>query len=104
MAFGGYLCFIRCEVQWRHEARKASTLHTLTLELPDEIYVPLLDRARRSSSTLEALLTQLAASAVQTALEDPLLKLLGSVASDVTDISSRHDEYLGHSLQAETHK
>lgn len=77
---------------------------TLTLELPDEIYAPLLDKAQRDSSTLEALLTQLAAKAVQSVPEDPLLKLLGSVTSNVSDVSSRHDEYLGQSLQAETHK
>jgi hypothetical protein len=73
-------------------------MHTLTLELPDDIYEPLLDKAKRSSSTLEALLTQLAAKAVQPMPEDPLLKLLGSIGSDVSDVSSRHDDYLGRSL------
>ena len=72
-------------------------MHTLTLELPDEIYAPLLDQAQRSSSTLEALLTRLAANAVELQ-EDPLLSLLGSVSSDVDDVSSRHDNYLGRSL------
>jgi hypothetical protein len=76
-------------------------MHTLTLELPDEIYVPLLDQAQRSFSTLEALLTRLAANAVEPR-EDPLLSLLGSVSADVDDVSGRHDDYLGRSLHTGT--
>lgn len=76
-------------------------MHTLTLELPDEIYGPLLHQAQRSASTPEALLTRWAADAVQTASEDPLLGLLGSIDSGVSDVSARHDEFLGRSLQAD---
>lgn len=73
-------------------------MHTLTLELPDEIYQPLLHQAQRSASTPEALLTLWAAQAVQTQ-EDPLLKLLGSIKTDVSDVSGKHDEFIGRSLQ-----
>lgn len=31
--------------------------------------------------------------------DDPLLKLAGVFESDVTDISDRHDEYIGESLR-----
>lgn len=77
-------------------------MHTLTLELPDDIYEPLLHQARRSASTPEALLTQWAIKAVQPVPEDPLLKLLGSIEGDVSDVSARHDEYLERSLQKDT--
>ena len=77
-------------------------MRTLTLELPDEIYQPLLHQARRIASTPEALLTQWAAHAVQIVSEDPLLKLLGSIDSDVSDVSGKHDEFLGHALQTDT--
>jgi len=77
-------------------------MHTLTLELPDDIYEPLLHQAQRSASTPEALLTQWAVKAVQPVSEDPLLKLLGSIEGDVSDVSARHDEYLGRTLQANT--
>ena len=76
-------------------------MHTLILELPDEIYVPLLDKAQRSASTPEAFLTQLAAQAVQPVRADPLLSLLGSVASEMSDVSGKHDDYIGRSLQSE---
>ena len=75
-------------------------MHTLTLELPDEIYQPLLLQARRSASTPEALLTQWAAQAVQTQ-QDPLLKLLGSIETDVSDVSGKHDDFLGRALQTD---
>ena len=77
-------------------------MHTLTLELPDDVYEPLLHQAQRSASTPEALLTQWAVRAVQPVSEDPLLKLLGSIEGDVSDVSARHDEYLGRSLQTDT--
>lgn len=77
-------------------------MHMLTLELPDDVYEPLLHQAQRSASTPEALLTQWAMKAVQPVPEDPLLKLLGSVEGDVRDVSARHDEYLGRSLQTDT--
>ncbi len=73
-------------------------MHMLTLELPDEIYQPLLHQAQRSASTPEALLTEWAAQAVQTQ-KDPLLKLLGSIEADVSDVSGKHDEFIGRSLQ-----
>ena len=76
-------------------------MHTLTLELPDDIYEPLLYQAQRDASTPEALLTQWAIQAVQPAPEDPLLKLLGSIEAEVSDVSAKHDEYLGRSLQTD---
>ena len=77
-------------------------MHILTLELPDDIYEPLLHQAQRSASTPEALLTRWAIEAVQPTSEDPLLKLLGSVEGDVSDVSARHDDYLGRPLVTDT--
>lgn len=79
-------------------------MHTLTLELPDDIYEPLLYQAQRNASTPEALLTQWASKAIQPMPEDPLLKLIGSIESDVRDVSSHHDDYVGRSLQADMSK
>ena len=67
-----------------------------------DIYEPLLHQAQRSAITPEALLTQWAVKAVQPVPEDSLLQLLGSVEGDVSDVSARHDEYLGRSLQTDT--
>ncbi len=77
-------------------------MHTLTLELPDDIYEPLLHKAQRSASTPEALLTRWAIEAVQPVPDDPLLKLLGSIEGDVSDVSAKHDDYLGRSLLTDT--
>jgi len=77
-------------------------MHTLTLELPDDVYEPLLHHAQRTASTPEALLTQWAIRAIQPVPEDPLLKFLGSIEANVSDVSAKHDDYLGRSLHSDT--
>lgn len=78
-------------------------MHTLNLQLPDEIFDPLLRQAQRFGSTPEAVVTDWVASAVLAPLEDPLLKLLGCIESDTSDVAERHDEYLGLALSSGPH-
>ena len=40
-------------------------------------------------------------STVQRLTDDPLLQLAGSFASPVTDVSDRHDGYIGQSVMEE---
>ena len=74
-------------------------MHRLTLELPDEVYEPLLQQAERNATTPEALLSQWAGSITASDMEDPLLCLLGSLEFKAGDVSARHDELIGRSLQ-----
>ena len=74
-------------------------MHRLTLELPDEVYAPLLQRAERNATTPEVLLSQWAGSITQNDTEDPLLGLLGSLEFEAGDVSARHDDLIGRSLQ-----
>ena len=78
-------------------------MHTLTLQLPDEIYEPLMRKAQRFGSTPETIVTDWVASAVLAPPEDPLLKLLGCIDSDVADAAERHDDYIGSALSSEPH-
>jgi len=83
--------------------KRTDTMHTLTLQLPDEIFEPLMRQAQRSGNTPEAVVTDWVASAVLPPPEDPLLKLLGTVESDVSDVAEKHDEYLGQALAGGSH-
>ncbi len=74
-------------------------MHKLTLELPDDVYAPLLQQAERNATTPEALLSQWAGSITLSDKEDPLLCLLGSLEYEAGDVSARHDKLIGHSLQ-----
>jgi len=75
-------------------------MHTLTLQLPDEIFEPLMREAQRFGSTPEKVVSDWVASAVLAPSEDPLLKLLGCIDTDVADTAERHDDYIGLSLSS----
>jgi hypothetical protein len=73
--------------------------HTLTLDLPDAVYVPLLQQARHTGKTPEEAILAWLTSTVQRWTDDPLLQLAGSFVSPVTDVSDRHDAYIGQSVK-----
>jgi hypothetical protein len=75
--------------------------HTLKLEIPDELYEPLLQKAKATGQTLEELLTEWLSTAVQRLNNDPLLQLAGVFEAQVTDLSERHDSYIGQELAEE---
>ncbi len=79
------------------------TVHSLTLQLPDEIFEPLMRQAQRAGNSPEGFVTDWVASVVLSPPDDPLLKLLGTLDSDVSDVAEKHDEYLGQALASGSH-
>ena len=75
---------------------------TITLELPESLYASLAQRAERQQSTPEQLILDSLATTLgngaQSVDDDPLIQLLGSIRSDITDIAERHHDYLGQAL------
>lgn len=71
----------------------------LTLQIPDNVYEPLLKRANQIGQTPEKIVTEWIENAIKCLTNDPLLQLAGVFESDVTDVSERHDEYIGQSLR-----
>ncbi len=71
--------------------------HTLVLNLPGEIYEPLLATARRLEKTPEDLVLEWLKNIFQQteATDDPLEKFIGAWKSGIPNWSHRHDEYLG---------
>ena len=72
---------------------------TLTLEIPDQIYRPLLKKADKRGKTLDQILIEWLGELVKDELDDPLLQLAGAFSSDITDIGTNHDFYIGQELR-----
>lgn len=69
---------------------------TLTIKLPDELEQQLEAQARRLNLSLEAMVLQSLTSLVHSTIPtDPIAPLLGTLTADVTDVSEKHDQYLG---------
>jgi len=76
--------------------------HQLTLEVPDEIYQPLLQKAQVMGQTVEAVAGACLAESVGNAVPGSRLrKWAGAFASDISDVATRHHEYLGQALYDE---
>jgi hypothetical protein len=75
--------------------------HALTLDIPDHVYEPLVKRAKQVGKTPEEIVMEWVAHASQLLTDDPLLQLAGAFESKLTDVSDRHDEYLGQRLLEE---
>lgn len=69
----------------------------LTLEVPDEVYRSLIERAERTGQEPEALAARLLASAAENQAEDPLEHFIGAFSSRGSDWADRHDDHLGES-------
>ncbi|VEN74731.1 conserved hypothetical protein [Candidatus Desulfarcum epimagneticum] len=75
---------------------------TLTLKIPDRIYRPLLEKADQQGKTFDEIILDWLEDMskddpVQS--DDPLLRLAGAFSSDVADVGSHHDFYIGRELK-----
>ncbi len=70
---------------------------TVTIELSDLEYSLLIAQSQATMKTPEEVLRSKLTDVSSEEETDPLLRLAGVLESEIPDISSRHDEYLGHS-------
>jgi hypothetical protein len=76
--------------------------HALTIELPDEVYQPLVDRANAEGQSPESIALNLVAMAIKPPPRGALLrKWKGALNSGIPDLAERHDHYLGQALADE---
>ncbi len=72
----------------------------LTVQIPDDIYEPLRQRAAQAGRMPEQMVSEWIEDLVKRlAKDDRLLQLAGAFESEVADVSSRHDDYIGQSLR-----
>ena len=72
--------------------------HTLTIEVPDNIYEPLRRTASQNGQSPEALVTQWISLAVQQLTDDPLEQFIGALHSQGSEWADHHDQYLGKTV------
>ena len=73
--------------------------HTLTLEMPEEMYEPLAKTAKQTGQTPEELAAQWLMTAIRSAIDDPVEKFIGAFSSNTSDWADEHDKYLGQTLR-----
>ena len=75
--------------------------HVLLLELPEEIYQPLVKTAQQSGDTPEQVATNWLVAAIRQTWQDPLEKFIGVFQSNLFDWVDQHDLYLGQEFVQE---
>ena len=75
--------------------------HTLTLELPEEVYEPLVKSAEQLGKAPEQVAVQILTESVRQLEDDPIEKFIGAFDSGIPDLGTRHHEYVGQSLADE---
>ncbi len=73
--------------------------HTLTLDVPEDVYQSLRQKAEQIGQSPEALAVQLLATATQHQSADPLEQFIGAFDSQGSDWADHHDTYLGQSVR-----
>jgi hypothetical protein len=69
--------------------------HTLTVDLPEQVYECLRQQAEQTGQALETVAIQWLATATRVSVADPLEKFIGAFNSHGTDWTDHHDAYLG---------
>jgi hypothetical protein len=75
--------------------------HTLVIDLPEEVFEPLVKSADRTGRTPEETALHWLQDAARRSSEDPIEKFIGSLGSTVPDWADQHDKYLGGALVQE---
>lgn len=70
----------------------------LTLQIPEDLYQPLVEIAQRRGQSPEEFTLQWLKASIQHFTDDPLEALIGSVQSNIPDWTEHHDRYLGENL------
>ena len=73
--------------------------HTLTLDVPEEVYQSLIQKAEQTGQPPEAVAVQLLATATQYRLDDPLEQFIGAFSSHGANWADQHDAYLGKAIK-----
>ena len=76
-------------------------VHTLILEVPEELYEPLVKTAVQSKQKPEELVIHWLKTAFRHSEEDPVEKFIGAFTSNVSDWADQHDKYIGQALMEE---
>ena len=71
---------------------------SLTIELPEEVMIPLQREAAATGLSIEVVVQQALANAMRSKPHSHLRSLAGSWSSNIPDAGVQHDKYLGEAL------
>ena len=72
--------------------------HTLILDVPEDVYEPLLKKAKQAGSTPEELAVKWLLTIIRNVMNDPVENFIGAFSSNISDWADQHDKYLGGTL------
>lgn len=72
--------------------------HSLTIEIPENIYQSLAQEAEAKGRKIEEIALERLANDEPREIEDSLDKFVGAFSSDISDWADNHDKYLGAEL------
>jgi hypothetical protein len=75
--------------------------HSLTLEVPENVYQPLAEEAQAKGRKVEEIALEKLAMDTSKQVEDPLDEFVGAFRGDVPDWADNHDKYLGENYMRE---
>jgi len=75
--------------------------HSLLLEVPENIYQPIVEEAEAEGRKIEEIALERLAVKKPKQMADPLDEFVGAFRSDVPDWADNHDKYLGENLMRE---
>jgi hypothetical protein len=75
----------------------------LLLEVPEDVYASLLERAHEEGQSPEVLAAQRLVEAFRVGNDDPLAKWIGALDTDIIGWADDHDHYLGEAVRASMH-
>jgi len=75
--------------------------YTLMLEVPEDIYEPLVQTAKRTGRPPEELAVEWLVAAVRDAMNDPIENFIGAFSSNTPDWADQHDKYIGQTLMGQ---
>jgi hypothetical protein len=73
--------------------------HTMTLNVPEQVYRYLMQKAKAVGQKPESLAVQLLATATQAGADDPVESFIGALSSQGSDWADQHDAHLGNNLR-----
>jgi hypothetical protein len=72
--------------------------HPLTIQIPEELYQPLMNTAVQMGQTPEEVALRWLSEVAQQIADDPIEQFIGAIPSHLPDWTTQHDIYLGQNL------
>lgn len=72
--------------------------HTLTVDVPEEVYTVVVKTAEQTGQLPETLIAQWLTAITRHLANDPVEQFIGTLKSPVSDWADKHDEYIGKTL------